>query len=208
MLSLHWGCPGGTVVKNPLAKAGNMRHRLDHWVGKILWRRTWQPIPVFLPGESHGQRSLGGRSLWGRTESDVTEHLNTAQRDESECRKPSRGQSRQGGWRASRNGALSTFTDTGSKQGKSWRVNHQGQAERSREKEQSFCLAVSLLRNANTMFCSGSFSFFSLGSHQWSSCCLQNNMAVVLVWIGLWCAGTKKIKKNKLLSLMNIQHLI
>ena len=34
-------------------------------VGKILWRRKWQPTPVFLPGESHGQRSLAGYSPWG-----------------------------------------------------------------------------------------------------------------------------------------------
>ena len=33
---------------------------------KIPWRRKWQPTPVFLPGESHGQRSLVGYSLWGR----------------------------------------------------------------------------------------------------------------------------------------------
>ena len=38
-----------------------------------LWRRKWQPTPVFLPGESHGQRSLVGCSPWGRTESDMTE---------------------------------------------------------------------------------------------------------------------------------------
>ena len=37
------------------------------------WRRKWQPIPVFLPGESQGQRSLVGCSLWSRTESDTTE---------------------------------------------------------------------------------------------------------------------------------------
>ena len=41
------------------------RCRLDPWVRKILWRRKWQPSPVFLPGESHGQRSLGGYSPWG-----------------------------------------------------------------------------------------------------------------------------------------------
>ena len=35
------------------------------WVGKIPWRRTWQPTPEFWPGESHGQRSLAGYSLWG-----------------------------------------------------------------------------------------------------------------------------------------------
>ena len=38
-----------------------------------LWRRKWQPTPVFLPGESHGQRSLVGCSPWGRTESNTTE---------------------------------------------------------------------------------------------------------------------------------------
>ena len=38
----------------------------DPWVGKIPWRRKWQSIPVFLPGESHGQRSLAGYSPWGR----------------------------------------------------------------------------------------------------------------------------------------------
>ena len=43
------------------------------WIGKIPWRRAWQPTPVFLPGESHGQRSLVGYSLWGRQESDTTE---------------------------------------------------------------------------------------------------------------------------------------
>jgi len=35
------------------------------WVGKIPWRRAWQPTPVFLPGESHGQRSLVGYRPWG-----------------------------------------------------------------------------------------------------------------------------------------------
>ena len=38
-----------------------------------VWRRKWQPTPVFLPGESHGQRSLVGCSPRGRTESDTTE---------------------------------------------------------------------------------------------------------------------------------------
>ena len=42
------------------------------WVGKIPWRRKWQPTPVFLPEESHGQRSLGGYSPWGRKEPDTT----------------------------------------------------------------------------------------------------------------------------------------
>ena len=42
------------------------RHGFAPWVGKIPWRRAWQPTPVFLPGESHGQRSLAGYSRWGR----------------------------------------------------------------------------------------------------------------------------------------------
>ena len=47
----------------------------DPWVWKIPWRRKWQPTPVFLPGESHGQRSLVGYSPRGRKESDMTERL-------------------------------------------------------------------------------------------------------------------------------------
>ena len=45
------------------------------WVGKISWRREWLPIPVFLPGEAHGQGSLAGYSPWGRKESDTTGRL-------------------------------------------------------------------------------------------------------------------------------------
>ena len=41
--------------------------------GRSPWRRAWQPTPVFLPGESHGQRSLVGYGPWGRKESDMTE---------------------------------------------------------------------------------------------------------------------------------------
>ena len=41
------------------------RHGLDPWLGKIPWRRTWQPTPVFLPGKSHGQGSLAGYSSRG-----------------------------------------------------------------------------------------------------------------------------------------------
>ena len=53
------------------------RPRFDPWVGKIPWRREWQPTPVFLPGESHGQGSLAGYSPWGRKESDMTWRLNS-----------------------------------------------------------------------------------------------------------------------------------
>ena len=45
------------------------------WVGKISWRRKWQPTPVFLPGESHGWSSLVGYSPWGGKELDTTEQI-------------------------------------------------------------------------------------------------------------------------------------
>ena len=46
----------------------------DPGVGKIPWRRKWQPTLVFLPGKSHGQRSLVGYSAWGPKELDTTEY--------------------------------------------------------------------------------------------------------------------------------------
>ena len=58
-----WGFPGGSRGKN----------QFDPWVEKIPWRRAWQPTPVFLPGEFHGQRSLVRYSSWDRKESDMTE---------------------------------------------------------------------------------------------------------------------------------------
>ena len=64
------------VVKNPIANAGDVRDvGLIPAVGRIPWRRTWQPTPVFLPGESHGQRSLTGYSPWGHKELDMTEAI-------------------------------------------------------------------------------------------------------------------------------------
>ena len=59
--------------QNKIAKAYSSQ--LDPWVGKIPWRRAWQPTPVFLPGESRGQRSLVGCSPWDRRESDVPKRL-------------------------------------------------------------------------------------------------------------------------------------
>ena len=53
------------------------KFRFSSWVRKIPWRRKWQPNAVFLPGESHGQRSLVGYTLWGCRESDMTEQLST-----------------------------------------------------------------------------------------------------------------------------------
>ena len=60
--------------------AWNTAHKTNapgfgHWVGKIPWRRAMQPPPAFLPGESHGPRSLVGYSPWGPKESDTTELL-------------------------------------------------------------------------------------------------------------------------------------
>ena len=48
----------------------------DPWVGKIPWRKAWQPTPVFLPGESHGQRNLVGYRPWDQQQLDMTEQLN------------------------------------------------------------------------------------------------------------------------------------
>ena len=49
------------------------RPGFDLWVRKISWRREWLPTPVFLPGKSHGQRSLEGYHPWCHKESDTTE---------------------------------------------------------------------------------------------------------------------------------------
>ena len=66
------GFPGGSMVKNVPANAGDMG--LIPGEGKIPWRRARQPTPVLFPGGSYGQRSLLGYGPWGRTESDMTEH--------------------------------------------------------------------------------------------------------------------------------------
>ena len=65
---------GGSSGKESLCQC--RRHKrlgFDPWVGKIPWRRAWQPTPAFLPGEFHGQRSLVGYSPWSHKESDITE---------------------------------------------------------------------------------------------------------------------------------------
>ena len=49
----------------------------DPWVRKIPWSRKWQCTPVFLPGKSHGQKSLAGYSPWDHKETDTTERLHT-----------------------------------------------------------------------------------------------------------------------------------
>ena len=71
-LEVQPGLSGGSVVKNLPVNAGDAR--VDPWVGKIPWRRKWQPTPGFLPVKSHGQRSLAGCSPQGHRESDTAEH--------------------------------------------------------------------------------------------------------------------------------------
>ena len=64
------GFPGGSE-----GKAFARNARFDPWVGKIPWRRKWQPTPVLLPRKFHGWRSLVGYNPWGHKESDTTEWL-------------------------------------------------------------------------------------------------------------------------------------
>ena len=60
--------------KSPTCQCRRLkRHGFNPWVRKIPWRRAQQPTPVFLPGESHGQRNLGGYSPQGSKELDTTE---------------------------------------------------------------------------------------------------------------------------------------
>ena len=66
--------PGVSVLKNLPGKRSR-RCGFDPWVSEIPWKRKWQPTPVFLPGKSHGQRSLLGYSPWVHKESDITEQL-------------------------------------------------------------------------------------------------------------------------------------
>ena len=75
--TLAWKIPW-TEEPDRLQSMGSQRVGHD-WATSLSlftfmhWRRKWQPTPVFLPGESQGQRSLVGCHLWGRTESDTTE---------------------------------------------------------------------------------------------------------------------------------------
>ena len=63
------------MVKKPACQCRRHKKRGFHpWVGKIPWKREWQLTPIFVPGESHGQKkSLVGYSPWGHKESDMTE---------------------------------------------------------------------------------------------------------------------------------------
>ena len=76
------GFPGGTSGKEPACQCKRRRRQgLDPWIRKSPWRKEWQPTLGFLPGESHGQRSLAGCSPWGCKESDMT-HTRTLKEEE------------------------------------------------------------------------------------------------------------------------------
>ena len=61
--ALPGGFPDDSVVKNLPERAGDMASIPG--LGRFPWKRAWQPTPVFLPGESNGQRSLADYSPWG-----------------------------------------------------------------------------------------------------------------------------------------------
>ena len=65
------------MVKNLPSNVGDTRDVDSTGVGKIPWKRKWQPTLVFLPGKVYGQRSLAGYSLLSCKESDMTEQLST-----------------------------------------------------------------------------------------------------------------------------------
>ena len=82
--SQTWLCDSHTQGLSRLPRCSNgkesackcrrsRRCSFNPWVGKMPCKRKWQPAPVFLPGESHGQRSLAGCSPWGRKELDMAE---------------------------------------------------------------------------------------------------------------------------------------
>ena len=75
-LTLLWDFPPCRVSLGlpwwPSGKEPTCQCRFNPWVGKIPWRRKLQLTPIFLPGKSHGQRSLTGYSPWSLKESDKT----------------------------------------------------------------------------------------------------------------------------------------
>ena len=82
---LEWvssGDPGDLLNPGIKPTSPAFPSRVDRFLStepseKILWRRKWQPTPIFLPGEAPGQRRLVGYSSWGLKESDMTEGLHS-----------------------------------------------------------------------------------------------------------------------------------
>ena len=78
LVSVPSHSPGCCIMErdhmDPRAATNNARPPPPHHGDEArFWRRKWQPTPVFLPGKSHGQRSLVGYCPWGRKESDMTD---------------------------------------------------------------------------------------------------------------------------------------
>ena len=67
-MGLYWGFPGGANGKEPACQCRRFKRlELDTWVGKIPWRRVWQPTPVFLPGDFPWTEEPGGLlSIWSQ----------------------------------------------------------------------------------------------------------------------------------------------
>ena len=80
-----WGFPGGSDGKESACNAGDLGSICE--LGRFPWRKAWQPTPVLLPGEFHGQGNLPGYSPWGCTELDMTEAAEHCS-DEPLCAKP------------------------------------------------------------------------------------------------------------------------
>ena len=82
-IKMVWGLPRWNSGKEFACQCKRRkRHSFNPWVRKIPWSRKWQPTPVFLPAEAHGQRSLVGHSPWGHksqtwlnTQSDIILYL-------------------------------------------------------------------------------------------------------------------------------------
>ena len=84
------GFPGGPVSKASVCLQCR-RPGFDPWIGKIPWSRKWQPTPVFLPGESHRQKSLVDYSPRSHTESDTTEQQHTFEYETSKAKNNANG---------------------------------------------------------------------------------------------------------------------
>ena len=107
--------------------------RFDPWVGKIPWRWEWQPTPLFLPRESHGQRSLAGYSPCDRKELDMTEATEHAcmhgiYNDVSKCK--------MGAWEP---GSLPGGGDSWTEPEGMWAVSQENGVRSGPEKGRSLC---------------------------------------------------------------------
>ena len=91
------------MVKNPSANAGDIRDvgSIPGSVRKIPWRRAWQPTPVVLPGESHGERNLAGYSPQPERvgHGAATQHTESPENVKTEILLPLAGVSYLGVWR-------------------------------------------------------------------------------------------------------------